>query len=310
MITLGKRQRDPPYSKHYYPSGPGVMPGVSNRPSGPSAPPPIGSQIAVQSRSTVVYSEVNPTASIPLMIRPWSEHYEKDYAPGCLIFTKQKKLGRSSLITVADLPTLNYLFTQGRSMVNGQDVGDEGDRINPDDFEFYGLFRNDAGKQVDHLGFPRYTNPQQRLIQCDVYGRAKAANFWGNKLRTGQRVGIALVVQKIAMTQEPNKHSRSLPAEMITFQLLPTVNDCLPGTDTPVTRYNDQRRIGLRDGTIAPDAQDVYDPDVANAGYIRHWDIGVVSQAAYEPPTKANIALAKHSSQQRTHLPQIEVLMI
>ena len=45
-------------------------------------------------------------------------------------------------------------------------------------------------------------------------------------------------------------------------------------------------------------------------GCVKHWDIGIVSQAAYEPPTKANIELAKHNSQQRTHLPQIEVLMI
>lgn len=302
MITLGKRPR-PPYSKHYYPSGPGVMPSVPNRPSGPSAPPAVGSQIPVQSRSTVVYSEVNPTGSIPLMIRPWSDHYEKDYAPGCLIFTKQEKLGRSSLITVADVPTLNYLFTQGRRTVGGSLVGDEKHKIKPNDFEFYGLFRNDAGKQVDYLGFPRYTNPQQRLIQCDVYGRAKASNFWGSKLRTAQRVGIALVVKKVAMTQEPNKHPRALPEEMVTFQLLPTINDCLPGSNTKVEPHGD--REDLADGTRELEPEDADDK-----GYVKLWDIGVVSQAAYEPPNKANIELAKNNSQQRTHLPQIEVLMI
>ena len=276
MITLGKRPR-PPYSKHYYPSGPGAMPNVSNHPSGPSAPPPIGSQISVQSRSTVTYLQTNPTASIPLMIRPWSEHYEKDYAPGCLIFAKQEKVGRSPLVTVADVPTLNYLFTRGRA--NGED---EKDRIGPDDFEFFGLFRNDAGKQVDRLGNPRYTNTKQRLIQCDVYGRAKAANFWGNKLQTGQRLGVALVKKTISERQEPNKYPRTLPQPLVAPQLVFTVNDCLPGTKTP-----------LRDTET-----------------LRYWDVGVVSQAAYEPPTKANIKLAQNNSQQRTNLPQIEVLMI
>lgn len=301
MITLGKRQR-PPYSNHYYPSGPGAMPSVSNRPSGPSAPPPIGSQISVQSRSTVTYSQVNPTASVPLMIRPWSEHYEKDYAPGCMIFAKQEKIGRSPLITVADVPTLNYLFTQGRDTVGGTSVGREEDRINPDDFEFFGLFRNDAGKQVDHLGYPRYTNPKQRLIQCDVYGRAKVANFWGNKLRTGQRLGIALVVKKIGMCQEPNKFPRTLPDEMITYQLVPTINDCLPGTNTKVESNGDNmEEIG--NGDILPDNDMI-------GKSVKHWDIGIVSQAAYQPPSSANIELAKHNSQQRTHLPQIEVLMI
>lgn len=278
MFTLGKRQR-PPYAKHYYPSGPGAMPNVSNRPSGPSAPP-SGSQISVQSRSTVTYLQTNPTASIPLMIRPWSEHYEKDYAPGCLIFAKQDKVGRSPLVTVADVPTLNYLFTQGRRLAGGQLIGDERDRITIDDFEFFGLFRNDAGKQVDYLGNPRYTNTKQRLIQCDVYGRAKAANFWGNKLQTGQRLGIALKEMVISKTQEPNKFPRTLPATMRVPQLVPTVNDCKPGTKEPVS------------------------------GVLRHWDVGVVSQSAYEPPTKANIQLALTNSQQRTNLPQIEVLMI
>ena len=305
MITLGKRER-PPYSKHYYPSGPGVMSNVSD--PRVQAPTDYWLTDSVQSRSTVVYSEVNPTASIPLMIRPWSDTTRR-YAPGCLIFTKQKKIGRSTLITVADVPTLNYLFTQGRR-AGGAMVGDEGDKIKPDDFEFYGLFRNDAGKQVDYLGFPRYTNPQQRLIQCDVYGRAKAANFWGNKLRTGQRVGIALVVKKISMTQEPNKYPRTLPEEMVTFELVPTINDCLPGTDTRIKIHNRGNVRGLMEGTEDPTPEDVYDPSSPDTGYIKHWDIGVVSQAAYEPPTKANIELAKHNSQQRTHLPQIEVLMI
>ena len=222
--VLGKRER-PPYSQHFYPSGPGAMPNVPNRPLGPQAPPPVGSQIAVQSRSTVKYLETNPTGSIPIMIRPWLDHFEKDYAPGSIIFCKQEKTGRSPLITCADVPTMNYLFHRGR---NG--VGEERDLINPDDYEFFGVFRNDAGKQVDHLGFPRYTNPKQRLIQCDVYGRAKIANFFGKKLRTGQRVGIALVVKQVSFVKMPNRQPRNLPNNALVWQLVPTVNEMEPGT--------------------------------------------------------------------------------
>ena len=83
------------------------------------------------------------------------------------------------------------------------------------------------------------------------------------------------------------------------FQLVPTVN----GKD-PVTKAEVQD-AGRRAGG---------DANVYGAGdvgkYVRMWRIGIVSQAAYEPPTKANIKLAMHDSQQRTHLPQIEVLMI
>lgn len=292
--VLGKRER-PPYAKHFYPSGPGSMPSVPNRPLGPNAPPTVGSQISVQSRSTVKYLEVNPTGSIPIMIRPWLEHYEKDYAPGSIIFCKQEKTGRSPLITCADVPTMNYLFHRGR---NG--IGEDRDLIKPDDFEFFGIFRNDAGKQVDHLGFPRYTNPKQRLIQCDVYGRAKVANFFGNKLRTGQRLGIALVAKTVSFVKQPNRHSRNLPAAARVWQLVPMVNDCEPGTDNLIRPLQ----------AIFPnDAQILADPQ--NEGcWVKRWHLGVVSQSAYEPPTGGKINLALYDSQQRTDLPQIEILMI
>lgn len=268
--VLGKRER-PPYSKHYYPTGPGAMPSVSNRPSGPSVPPPrslgpqLGVNIPVQSRSTVKYLQVNPTGSIPLMIRPWQDLYEKDYAPGCLIFCKQDKSGRSPLITCADLPTMNYLLAK------------EDMKTGIKDYEFFGVFRNDAGKQVDHMGFPMYTNTKQRLIQCDVYGRAKVANFWGNKLHTGDSLEIAVVEKAITQIKKPNRAGNSASGDA--KQLVPLVNGCLPGTRTRET-------------------------------FLKKWRIGVVSQSAYEPPSKTNIQLAMHSSQQRTHLPQIEILMI
>lgn len=277
--VLGKRER-PPYSKHYYPSGPGAMPSVSNRPSGPQGPPSLGN-IPVQSRSTVKYLETNPTGSIPIMIRPWAEHYEKDYAPGSLIFCKQDKKGRSPLITCADVPTLNYLFANG--------VVDPDQELKPEEYEFFGIFRNDAGKQVDHLGFPRYTNPKQRLIQCDVYGRAKVANFWGKKLRTGQRIGLALVWKRVGFLKQPNRHSKTLPQPVTVLQIIPTVNECFVETDTDVPQARAEGEIDH---------------------YVRKWHVGVVSQAAYEPPTKGKIALALHDSQQRTDLPQIEILMI
>lgn len=278
--VLGKRER-PPYAKHYYPSGPGVMPSVSNRPGGPQRPPSLSS-LPVQSRSTVKYLETNPTGSIPLMIRPWTEHYEKDYAPGCLIFCKQGKKGRSPLITCADVPTLNFLFADG--------VVNPDKELKPDDYEFFGVFRNDAGKQVDHLGFPRYTNPKQRLIQCDVYGRAKVANFWGKKVRTGQRIGLALVWKRISLLKQPNRHARTLPQSHTVLQIIPTVNECKPETDVRVEKAK-------RDGQQIDH-------------YVKKWHVGVVSQAAFEPPTKGKITLALTDSQQRTDLPQIEILMI
>lgn len=357
--VLGKRER-PPFSKHYYPTGPGVMPSVSNRASGPSAPPPralgppqLGINIPVQSQSTTKYLDVNPTGSIPLMVRPWKELYEKDYAPGCLIFCKQNKTGRSPLITCADLPTMNFLLTE-----QGADL------LKCTDYEFLGIFRNDAGKQVDHMGFPMYTNIKQRLIQCDVYGRAKVANMWTGKLRTGDSLEICLVIKNITLVKKPNRSGRQMP-ERPCFQLVPTVNGCIPDTNTKLeaadwggamgnaaaaalaaaaaaappagaapavvaaanaavaalnavaaafaaAAINPSKQKSMALGHLVQLLQDypTTTPNLMTNRYIRKWRIGIVSQAAHEPPTKANIKLAMHDSQQRTHLPQLEVLMI
>merc|ERR1711871_386656 len=158
-----------------------------------------------------------------------------------------------------------------------------------------------GGKQVDHLGFPRYTNPKQRLIQCDVYGRAKAANFWGRKLRTGQRLGMALVVKSVTMVKQPNRHPRNLPNRVFRFQLMPTVNECKVGTGQRLNRAGPPGGAGYLREAFEVDSNNVF---------VKHWHIGVVSQSAYEPPTDAKISLALHDSQQRTDLPQIEILMI
>jgi len=196
------------------------------------------------------------------------------------------------------VPTLNYLFHRGRGAGAGM-IGEASQKIDPDDYEFFGVFRNDAGKQVDHLGFPRYTNPKQRLIQCDVYGRAKVANFFGNKLRTGQRIGIALVRKTVSFVKQPNRHARNLPGNRPVWQIVPMVNDCEPGTDIEIQECN--RRADM-DATLA---------DPQNEGrYIKRWHLGVASQSAYEPPTAGKINMALHDSQQRTDLPQIEILMI
>ena len=129
----------------------------------------------------------------------------------------------------------------------------------------------------------------------------------GDKLRTGQRLGIALVVKKISKVQEPNKYPRALPSSEIAYQLVPTVNECLPGTTDDLSRLPNY--AALADGSKDPKPADVFDSSTKRE-FVKFWHIGVVSQAAYEPPSKANIGLAMHNSEQRTNLPQTEVLMI
>ena len=203
-------------------------------------------------------------------------------------------------------------------------------------YEFFGVFRNDAGKQVDHMGFPMYTNVKQRLIQCDVYGRAKVANFWGKKLRTGDALEIALMLKEVTQIKKPNLAGIAFGA-VPRLQHVPLDNGCIPGTGRKAVAMDDDvgggdtswdqidnQFNGLDLSLIKGDKKLIIDQLKSKGGFvenanihiyamdkvIKKWRVGVVSQSAFEPPSQTNIQLAMHSSQQRTHLPQIEILMI
>lgn len=299
LNILGKRPRE-----HLHPSGPTVALPQNNHPAGAQGPPSIGGQLPITSRSTQVNHAINPTASIPLMIRPWQEHYEKLYSPGSFIFTLTTAKHSGTLTTVADIPTLNYLFAN-----RGGGGPEQFKNLRADEFQFFGIFRNDAGKQVDYLGNSRYTNPKQRLLQCDVYGRARASNIWGRKLRTGDRVGLAVVLDDSFEVKKPNANGYAQKLGRKNFKIVPTVNDKID--DTRVSENIDE----FLNATVDDDGElveldNIDGREITNKDPLAMWHVGVVSTAAYEPPSDAAIAFAMNSSEGMTCLPQIEILMI
>ena len=81
----------------------------------------------------------------------------------------------------------------------------------------------------------------------------------------------------------------TLPQAQVVLQLIPTVNECFPETDNEVPEAKQEGQIDH---------------------YVKKWHVGVVSQAAFEPPYERKDYSSTHDSQQRTDLPQIEILMI
>lgn len=295
LNILGKRPRE-----HLHPSGPTVALPQQNHPSGLQGIPSVGGQMPVTSRSLQVNHAINPTASIPLMIRPWQEHFEKLYSPGSFIFTLTTAKHSGNLTTVADIPTLNYLFAN-----RGGSGPEQFKNLRADEFQFFGIFRNDAGKQVDYLGNSRYTNPKQRLLQCDVYGRARASNIWGRKVRTGDRLGLAVVLDDSFEVKKPNASGYAQRMGRKNFKIVPTVNDTIDGVD--MNKDDDMNIASTEDdGSLLELDASVLD----NKRPLVRWHVGVVSSAAYEPPSDAAIAFAMNSSEGMTCLPQIEILMI
>ena len=87
--------------------------GVRAYKSGPSAgatgPPSVSELLRPNLVTTKISLDTNVTTSVPIMIRPWLDKYEKQFVQGSILFSHCDTQAHR-LATVADLPTLNYLL--------------------------------------------------------------------------------------------------------------------------------------------------------------------------------------------------------
>ena len=71
--------------------------------------------VNVQFQDGVVDMASNTTASLPMMIRPYSTRYERLYTPGLPLFVHRSEVGH--LHTVADVATINWYLRAAKHMV-------------------------------------------------------------------------------------------------------------------------------------------------------------------------------------------------
>ena len=271
MISLNGRPDNGASSATAYKSGPR---------QGSSGIPSIGELRNPTLVASKISIDTNVTTSLPLMIRPWLDGYEKQFAQGSILFVYCDDK-RNRLETVADLPTANFLLEEAH---NNQKVYNTG-MFNELKTQFegklnlFGVLRNDmmADSQL------------QKLLNVDVFGRSMVANIWG-KLRRGDHVG--LVLKKIkpsdvyqGFVQPDNSILPSIvvntPADGIT-QILPAIN-----------------------GAIADE------PDATKAKeYDLYLPLGLVSHAVARVPSLGHRKNALRSQDHYTLLPRIEILMI
>ena len=232
--------------------------------------------------SKITY-DTNTTASLPLLIRPWSQGYEQGFRQGSLIFAAEADCN-PQMCTAADLPTLNYLLenaaldaTQSGRRLQQKLLpvqGDLEDLLRK--WKFFGVMRNDM----------MANSMLQKLYNCDVYGRSMVANIFGEKVKRGDIVGLAMVKLDIRPTysQFVQPEGALLPAALtntgdkcVIIQVCGTVNE---------------QPIGL-EGEV-----------------LHHVPLGVVSHAVTKKPHDSFILRALRERDQYTLLPRIEVLLI
>jgi hypothetical protein len=147
-----------------------------------------------------ISQQTNVTTSLPIIIRPWMDKYEKKYMVGSVLFVRENS-SNNRMNDVLDIPTMNHFASLRESRLplnigyenlpKGLDneipsvYGVHDGRANPgkdlsSKYNFFGVVRNDMMADTSLL---------TKLYNCDVWGRSMIANIFG-KVKRGDRVGL------------------------------------------------------------------------------------------------------------------------
>lgn len=248
--------------------------------AGSTAPPSFGELRNPTLTNSKITYDTNTTASLPLLIRPWSQGYEQGFKQGSLIFTADADCN-AQMCTGADLPTLNYLLENAKLTDKGRRLqdkilpspGDLNDLLRK--WKFFGVMRNDM----------MANSMLQKLYNCDVYGRSMIANIFGSKLKRGDTVGLAVVALDIrpvySMFIQPE--GALLPSQLTGETKCEILQVCGTVNEVPVGLTGD---------------------------VVHRIPLGVISHAVSKVPSDSFIKRALRERDQYTLLPRIEVLLI
>lgn len=243
-----------------------------------------------------ISQQTNVTTSLPLMIRPWLDHYEAQFAQGSIIFVNIDSRAHR-LSTVADLPTMNYIMENAHRTSNPptQDMYKntlELQVLQSKGWNLFGIMRNDMAAD----------SQLQKLLNIDVFGRAMIGNIFG-PLHRGDLVGLA--VKRINCKtyggfMQPNGH------------LMPSVvigNEGNGKGNTGILQFVPTINGKLVDVSFKENATEE-DKKAARLNYEAHYPLGIVTHAVGRVPNVGQRKLALRSQNHFTLLPRIEILMI
>lgn len=258
----------------------GSLRGQGGPKAGSTAPPSFAELRNPTLTNSKITYDTNTTASLPLLIRPWANGYEKSIRQGSIIFASSKDCN-ASLCTAADIPTLNYVLENSLDIDAGRMLPETLRAKTLSDFEdkwnLFGIMRNDM--MADSM--------LQKLYNCDVFGRSMVANMFTPKLKRGDHVGLALVsVDVHAKISSGYTHPDGvvLPASLTPGGHLQVVGTCNGKVDEKV--------VG------------------SNFKVLMRMPLGVVSHAVAKVPNTNLIRRALRESEQYILLPRVEILMI
>ena len=236
--------------------------------------------------SSSINLDTNTTASVPLMVRPWLDGWEKKMSQGSVLFVwEPTTTARNRMHIAADIPTLNFLLENAHNAINTNLYPDEYMAKTLDKFKFhlFGIVRNDLLAD----------SSLQKLYNCDVFGRAMIANIFGS-LKRSDHVGLALIETDCSLLNNNVFYSPNGRRE-------PSLKTNVSGT------ANTHLQIV---GTINGEMDEIFRAKDPNLKVVREYPLGVVSHAVARVPTQGNIMMSLRNQDSYTLLPRVEILMI
>lgn len=154
--------------------------------------PPNAASLATGYSSGVIDLGSNSTSSVPVQARKWSPiNNVAEMSPSAIVFVRRDG-NMNKHKSVADLPTMQWLLRKDRDLLTAGSASD----LSAGSFEGDGgVLSRKGGWNL--LGILRntYTQGSAMITLCnvDVFGRSKVPCIFGDRLCTGQRVGLALI---------------------------------------------------------------------------------------------------------------------
>ena len=285
-------------------------PGVSTLSAYKRGPAPdrpcINSALTNPTLSTTQISlQSNVTTSLPLLIRPWSQGWEKNFNAGSIMMVHTSN-DDTRMQTAMDVPCFNFIMQNAN-----KSYGDKSQIINNPlypkiedilldngltnanfQFGFFGVVRNDLMAD-SHL---------QKLYNCDVFGRSMIANiFSGHHLKRCDQLDLALVMMDVHkeycyFTQPGGTRMPNLCTGNLAVQLVGMCNGLLCGhSETPDAEN--------------PSGTNIVGPKEVVKQILRVIPLGIVSHAVARKPSVGQIKEALRNQDKFTLLPLVEVLL-
>ena len=291
--------------------------------------PPNAASLSTGYSSGVIDLGSNSTSSVPVQARKWSPiNNVAEMSPSAIVFVRRDG-NMNKYKSVADLPTMQWLMRKDRDILATTTTGSSSNLSAGSFAGEGGVLDRKGGWNL--LGILRntYTQGSAMITLCnvDVFGRSKVPCIFGDRVATGQRVGLALIPVNLrdipfcvmgpgSGARNLDNYMKSLTNDAVAKKKCQSADEYMSGGSGA---YEDASGTHVwqwfptLDGKLCKHVWDMVEKGATTepgVDFIHHVSLGCISNAhmAGRAP-EMHQKMALFDSNKMTTLPTIEILM-